>query len=109
MRKNNATPVRGLVGGARGSVFTLDPRGLSAPAARDVDHYWIVQWNLRGRGPLDSTVITFPAANLTREWGTDAHRRGHTLPAVLMHGVVDGVLRTTLNGSGDAAWSVRRT
>ncbi|MCW2653372.1 MAG: AraC family transcriptional regulator [Mycobacterium sp.] len=100
MRQNNATPVRGVVGAARsGSAFTLDRRGPSAAAARYVDHYWIVRGDLRGQEPFDSTVITFPAVNLTREWGTNAHRHGHTLPAVPAHGVVDRAFRT-INGTG---------
>ncbi len=101
MRQKNATPVRGLVGGARaGAVFSLDRRGPSRAAARYVDHYWILQWDLRGREPFESTVITFETVHLTHEWGTEPKRHGHTLPAVLVHGVVERVFRATITGTG---------
>jgi len=96
-----AAPVRGLVGRAHTrSIFDLDRRRPSPRAAEFVDHYWIVQWDLRGQEPYESTVITFPALHLTHEWGTDRTRHGHTLPAVLLHGVVERVFRTTISGIG---------
>jgi AraC-like DNA-binding protein len=38
--------------------------------------------------------------HLTNEWGTDESRHGHTLPAVLVHGVVQRVFHTTISGTG---------
>ena len=97
----DAAPVRGLVGRARtGDLFSLDRRTPSPRAAEFVEHYWIVQWDLRGRQPYESTVITFPALHLTNEWGTDGSRHGHELPAVLLHGVVERVFHTTISGTG---------
>src|SRR5262249_52762775 len=94
-------PVRGLVGRAHtGSLFSLDRRPPSPRAAEFVDHYWIVQWDLRDRDPYESTVITFPVLHLTNEWGTDRSRHGHELPAVLLHGVVERVFRTTIRETG---------
>jgi AraC-like DNA-binding protein len=72
----------------------------SPAAAGFVEHYWSVTWDLRGREPFDSTVITFPAIHLTREWGTDGVRHGHALPATLLHGVVERVFRVRISGRG---------
>jgi AraC-like DNA-binding protein len=98
----NATPsapVRGLVGrAATTSLFDLQRWEPTGAAAQFVEHYWAVSWELRD--PFESTVITFPAVHLTNEWGTDANRHGHSLPAVLLHGVVQRVFRTTIRGTG---------
>ncbi|HEX2286023.1 MAG TPA: helix-turn-helix domain-containing protein, partial [Mycobacterium sp.] len=98
----NATPsapVRGLVGRAgTTSLFDLHRWVPTGPAAQFVEHYWSVSWDLRA--PHASTVITFPAVHLTNEWGTDQMRHGHDLPAVLLHGVVERVFRTTIRGRG---------
>jgi AraC-like DNA-binding protein len=97
----DAAPERGLVARAHtGSLFSLDRRPPSPQAAEFVDYYWIVQWDLQGREPYETTVITFPALHLTNEWGTDRRRHGHELPAVLLHGVVERVFRTTIGGAG---------
>jgi AraC-like DNA-binding protein len=97
----DSSSVRGLVGRAHtGSLFSLDRRPPSRRAADFVDHYWIVRWDLRGKQPYESTVITFPALHLTTEWGTGGSRHGHRLPAVLLHGVVERVFRTTIRGAG---------
>ena len=53
------------------SVFDLDRWAPSDAAARFVEHFWSVSWDLRGQGPFDSTVITFPSLHLTHEWGDD--------------------------------------
>ncbi|MFG1931214.1 DUF6597 domain-containing transcriptional factor [Mycobacterium sp. NPDC048908] len=94
-----AAPERGVVGrAATASVFDLDRWAPSSDAARFVEHFWSVSWDLDD--PFESTVITFPAVHLTNEWGTDGRRHGHVLPAVLLHGVVERVFRTTIRGTG---------
>jgi AraC-like DNA-binding protein len=94
-----AAPERGVVGrAASASVFDLDRWAPSGAAAWFVEHYWSVSWHLDD--PFESTVITFPAVHLTNEWGTDGSRHGHALPAVLLHGVVERVFRTTIRGTG---------
>jgi AraC-like DNA-binding protein len=98
----NATPsapVRGLVGrAATTALFDLHRWRPTGAAAQFVEHYWSVSWDLRV--PYESTVITFPAMHLTNEWGTDGTRHGHSLPAVLLHGIVERVFRTTIRGTG---------
>jgi AraC-like DNA-binding protein len=79
-------------------VFDLDRWVPTGPVAHFVEHFWAVRWDLDE--PYDSTVITFPAVHLTNEWGTDGSRHGHSLPAVLVHGVVERVFRTTIRGTG---------
>ncbi len=94
-------PQLGVVGRAdTASVFDLDRWAPSDDAARWVEHYWSVTWDLRGRSPFTSTVITFPALHLTHEWGSDSPRHGHPLPATLVHGVVERVFTTTLSERG---------
>lgn len=94
-----SAPVRGLVGRASTtSLFDLKRWPPAGGAAQFVEHYWSVSWDLRE--PFESTVITFPAVHLTNEWGTDGSRHGHPLPAVLLHGVVERVFRTTIRGTG---------
>jgi AraC-like DNA-binding protein len=93
--------VRGLVGrAASASAFDLHRWAPTDGAARFVEHFWSVTWDLRGRAPFDSTVITFPSMHLTREWGTDGTRHGQPLPATLLHGVVDRVFQVTIAESG---------
>jgi AraC-like DNA-binding protein len=95
----HAAPERGVVGRAAStSVFDLERWAPSGDAARFVEHYWSVHWDLDD--PFDSAVITFPAVHLTNEWGDDGTRHGHALPAVLLHGVVERVFRTTIRGTG---------
>jgi AraC-like DNA-binding protein len=94
-------PELGVVGRAgTTAVFDLTRRPPSTASAEFVEHFWSVQWNLTGRPPHDSQVITFPSINLTREWGTDARRHGFVLPATLLHGVVERVFTVTLSGRG---------
>lgn len=69
-------------------------------AARYVEHFWSVSWDLRGRAPFDSAVITFPCLHLTHEWGEDGARHGFPLPNTLIHGVVERVFRTTISARG---------
>jgi AraC-like DNA-binding protein len=94
-------PERGVVGRA-GNVSAFDLRrwAPSEDAARFVEHYWSVTWDRHEAGPFDSTVITFPAMHLTREWGDDVVRHGHRLPSTLLHGVVPEVFRITISGRG---------
>jgi AraC-like DNA-binding protein len=94
-------PEPGVVGRASTtSLFDLTRRSPSAAAAEFVEHLWSVSWDLTGRPSHDSLVITFPAINVTREWGTDACRHGFVLPATLVHGVVERVFTVTLSGRG---------
>jgi AraC-like DNA-binding protein len=91
--------MRGLVGrAATGDVFDLDRWAPTGQAVHFVEHFWAVRWSLAE--PFESMVITFPAVHLTNEWGTDGMRHGHGLPAVLLHGVVERVFRTTIRGTG---------
>ncbi|HKP42830.1 helix-turn-helix domain-containing protein [Mycobacterium sp.] len=91
--------MRGVVGRAGTTeLFDLDRWVPAGPVAHFVEHFWAVRWSLDE--PHESTVITFPAVHLTNEWGTDGSRHGHVLPAVLVHGVVERVFRTTIRGTG---------
>ncbi|MGV0772638.1 AraC family transcriptional regulator [Mycobacterium syngnathidarum] len=94
-------PERGVVGRAgNASAFELHRWAPSEDAARFVEHFWSVTWDRHEAGPLESTVITFPAMHLTREWGDDVVRHGHRLPSTLIHGVVPKVFRITISGCG---------
>jgi AraC-like DNA-binding protein len=85
---------------ATGSIFELDRTVPSAAAAEFVEHFWSVRWDLTGRTPQESLVIAFPSINLTHEWGTDSPRHGFTLPATLVHGVVQRIFAIELSGRG---------
>lgn len=94
-------PERGVVGRAgSGSAFDLHRWAPSEDAARFVEHFWSVTWDRHEAGPFASTVITFPAMHLTREWGDDGVRHGHRLPSTLLHGVVPKVFHITISGRG---------
>src|SRR5262245_8103130 len=94
-------PIRGLVGRAGSlAVFDLVRWAPSNATARFVEHFWSVSWDMRGQGPFDSTVITFPSLHITHEWGDDGSRHGFPLPNTLLHGVVERVFRTTINDRG---------
>jgi AraC-like DNA-binding protein len=96
-----AAPVRGVVGRAAStSVFDLDRWAPSDAAARFVEHFWSVTWDLREQGPFDSTVITFPSMHITHEWGDDSPRHGFPLPNTLVQGVVERVFHTTISERG---------
>jgi AraC-like DNA-binding protein len=91
--------MRGVVGRAGTTeIYDLDRWMPTGAVAQYVEHFWAVRWELDE--PHESTVITFPAVHLTNEWGTDGTRHGHALPAVLLHGVVEHVFRTTIRGAG---------
>lgn len=94
-------PERGVVGRAgNASAFDLHRWAPSEDAARFVEHFWSVSWDRHEAGPFESSVITFPAMHLTREWGDDVVRHGHRLPGTLIHGVVPKVFRITISGRG---------
>ena len=94
-------PVRGVVGrSGTTSMFDLDRWAPSDAAARFVEHFWSVCWDLREQGPFDSTVITFPSLHITHEWGDDSPRHGFPLPNTLVHGVVERVFHTTISERG---------
>jgi AraC-like DNA-binding protein len=96
-----AAPVRGVVGRAAStSRFDLDRWAPSDAAARFVEHFWSVRWDLREQGPFDSAVITFPSMHITHEWGDDGPRHGFPLPNTLVHGVVERVFHTTISERG---------
>ena len=67
---------------------------------RFVEQFWSVSWDLRGQGPFDSTVITFPSLHITHERGDDGPRHGFPLPNTLVHGVVGRVFHTTISERG---------
>ncbi|PEG34220.1 AraC family transcriptional regulator [Mycolicibacterium agri] len=93
--------MRGVVGrAASASLFDLNRWPPSGRAGRFVEHFWSVRWDLRGRDPLTSTVITFPVLHITHEWGSDGPRHGFSLPNTLVHGVVERVFRTTISERG---------
>ena len=97
----SGAPVRGVVGRAASrSAFDLERWPPSEDAARYVEHFWSVTWDLRGRESFDSTVITFPSMHLTHEWGEDGPRHGFPLPNTLVHGVVERVFQTTISECG---------
>ncbi|WP_319457159.1 MULTISPECIES: helix-turn-helix domain-containing protein [unclassified Mycobacterium] len=94
-------PQLGVVGRAgTTNVFDLTRWPPSDDAATWVEHFWSVSWDLRGRDPFDSMVITFPAMHVTHEWGTDSPRHGYRLPTNLIQGVVEQVFTTTLTERG---------
>lgn len=94
-------PVHGVVGRAGStSAFTLQRWAPSDAAARFVEHFWSVAWDLRKQGPFDSTVITFPSLHITHEWGDEGSRHGFALPNTLVHGVVERVFHTTISARG---------
>lgn len=100
-----ATPQRGLVRrpASAEAFFTRrhPPGDLLAPW---IAYFWTVTWDRGSAGPLESTVITFPALHLTVEWGNPGTtRHGHPMPATLVHGVVSRVFRVTLAGRGGVA------
>ncbi|TRW81005.1 AraC family transcriptional regulator [Mycolicibacterium sp. 018/SC-01/001] len=93
--------MRGVVGRpASASAFDLQRWAPGGAAARFVEHFWSVTWDLGDEPPFESTVLTFPSMHLTREWGSEPRRHGLPLPNTLVHGVVEQVFRTTLSGRG---------
>ena len=71
-----------------------------APELRPfVERYWSVRWDLSGRGPFRSEVLSHPSVNVSVESGTH-DRFGHRLPAVLVHGIVTRRFAVDLVGDG---------
>ncbi len=98
----SSTPERGLVRRASSvGAFSTHRYPPGPELAPWVTHFWTVTWDRCDAGPLESTVISFPAMHVTVEWGDPgAVRHGHPLPATLVHGVVSRVFRITLTGKG---------
>jgi AraC-like DNA-binding protein len=64
-----------------------------------VERYWSVRWDLTGRPPFRSEVLSHPSVNMSVESG-DRPRFGFALPAVLVHGVVTRRFTVDLAGTG---------
>ncbi len=64
-----------------------------------VERYWSVRWDLTGRPPFRSEVLSHPSVNVSVESG-DRPRFGFALPAVLVHGVVSRRFTVDLVGIG---------
>lgn len=63
---------RGILDAAHASQnFTLRRYYPSAPLGGLIEHYWIINWDLRGKAPYTAEVLPHPAINLafTRERG----------------------------------------
>lgn len=66
-----------------------------------IERYWSVRWDLTGRPPFRSEVLSHPSVNVSVEEGTHP-RFGVRLPAVLLHGVVTRRFTVDLVGAGRA-------
>jgi len=99
------TPQRGLVRRpATADAFTTQRHPAGDALAPWIAYFWTVTWDRGDAGPLESTVISFPAMHLTVEWGEpDSVRHGHPMPATLVHGLISRVFRVSLTGRGGAA------
>ncbi|HSK28146.1 MAG TPA: helix-turn-helix transcriptional regulator [Jiangellales bacterium] len=64
-----------------------------------VERYWSVRWDLTGRPPFRSEVLSHPSVNVSVESGTH-DRFGFALPEVLVHGVVTRRFSVDLTGAG---------
>ncbi len=64
-----------------------------------VERYWSVRWARHGLPGFRSEVLSHPCVNLSVESG-DRPRFGHTMPAVLVHGVVTRRFVVDLEGWG---------
>jgi AraC-like DNA-binding protein len=96
------TPQRGLVRRPdTAEAFSTRRYPAGSALAPWIAYFWTVSWDRGDAGPLESTVISFPAMHLTVEWGepgTVRHR--HQLPATLVHGLITRVFRVSLTGRG---------
>jgi AraC-like DNA-binding protein len=72
---------------------------VAGPLRPFVERYWSVCWDLTGRPPFRSEVLSHPSVNVSVEEGTHP-RFGHDLPAVLLHGVVTRRFTVDLTGAG---------
>jgi AraC-like DNA-binding protein len=64
-----------------------------------VERYWSVRWDLTGKPPFRSEVLSHPSVNVSVESGSDPHF-GFAMPAVLLHGVVTRRFGIDLTGVG---------
>lgn len=64
-----------------------------------VERYWSVRWDLTGKPPFRSEVLSHPSVNLSVESGSEP-RFGFAMPAVLLHGVVTRRFGVDLTGAG---------
>lgn len=64
-----------------------------------VERYWSVSWDLTGRPPFRSEVLSHPSVNVAVESGTHPRFGAHP-PAVLVHGVVTRRFTIDLVGAG---------
>ena len=96
------TPQRGLVRRqTTADAFTTHRHPAGEALAPWIAYFWTVTWDRGGAGPLESTVISFPAMHLTVEWGdAGTLRHGHAMPATLVHGLITRVFRVSLTGRG---------
>ena len=102
VRAMSSEPERGLVRRA-GSVdaFSTHRYQPGTALAPWIAHFWTVTWDRGDAGPLESSVISFPAIHVTIEWGDPGSvRHGYPMPATLVHGAVSRVFRVTLTGRG---------
>ena len=72
---------------------------VSAALLPFVERYWSVRWDVTGRAPFRSEVLSHPSVNVSVESGTEP-RFGFVLPAVLVHGVVTRRFTVDLVGAG---------
>jgi AraC-like DNA-binding protein len=72
---------------------------VSEPLRPFVERYWSVRWDLTGRAPFRSEVLSHPSVNLSVESGTEP-RFGVGMPGVLLHGVVTRRFTVDLTGAG---------
>lgn len=95
-------PQRGLVRRpATTEAFATERHPAGDLLAPWIAYFWTVTWDRGSAGPLESTVITFPAVHLTVEWAEPGTiRHGYAMPATLIHGVVSRVFRITITGRG---------
>jgi len=72
---------------------------VSEPLRPFVERYWSVRWDLTGRPPFRSEVLSHPSVNVSVESGAYP-RFGFGMPAVLVHGVVTRRFTVDLTGAG---------
>jgi AraC-like DNA-binding protein len=72
---------------------------VSEPLRPFVERYWSVRWDLTGRPPFRSEVLSHPSVNVSVESGTEP-RFGFAMPSVLVHGVVTRRFSVDLTGAG---------
>jgi AraC-like DNA-binding protein len=98
---DRAATLRGVLRPAE-TAATADLRRdapVSEPLRPFVERYWSVRWDLTGRPPFRSEVLSHPSVNVSVESGSDPHF-GFPMPAVLVHGVVTRRFSIDLTGAG---------